>query len=370
LLDHGFTGPPFTVGIEEELMLLDPDSLDLAQAIEQILPNVPAKFEGQVKPELMQSFLEVATKPCPDVSTAGRELRELRRSLTSLAHEHGLLVGAAATHPFALWEDQKIVQRERYLQIVEEFQYVVRQFLIFGTHVHVGIEGAERAIFVADGIRRSIPLMLALSTNSPFLRGRLTGMLSSRTPVYRALPRSGIPPHFGTWEKYARTVEVMTNAGAIDDYTFLWWDVRPHPNLGTVEVRVFDQQTRVDLTIALAAIVVAMAHELSALFDEGESLGEYPTELVDDNKIRAAVRGMDGVLLDFWLRKEEPAELIARNVLDALHEHAEELGCERELAGAEELLARNTGAHRQLRMYEEDHDLKALMRAIVVSSEV
>jgi carboxylate-amine ligase len=212
-------------------------------------------------------------------------------------------------------------------------------------------------------------LLLALSTNSPFLRGRLTGMLSSRTPVYRALPRSGIPPHFGTWEKYAQTVEVMTNSGAIEDYTYLWWDVRPHPNLGTVEVRVFDQQTRVDLTIALAAMTGSMAHQLSHLFDEGEPLGEYPTELVDDNKIRAAIRGMDGVLLDFWLRKEEPAEHIARHVLDALREHAEDLGCERELAGAEELLAGNTGAHRQLRMYEQNPDLRALMRAIVVSSE-
>jgi glutamate---cysteine ligase / carboxylate-amine ligase len=368
LLDHGFTGPAFTVGIEEELMLLDPDSLDLAQAIEEVLPNIPPEFEGQVKPELMQSFLEVGTKPCPDVVTAGKELHELRRAVTTVAEDHGLLIAAAATHPFALWEDQEIVQRPRYLQIVEEFQYVVRQFLIFGTHVHVGIEGAERAIFVADGLRRSIPLLLALSTNSPFLRGRLTGMLSSRTPVYRALPRSGVPPHFGNWDTYAGMVDVMTKAGAIEDYTFLWWDVRPHPNLGTVEVRVYDQQTRVDLTVALAAMTVAMAHQLSALFDTGEKMGDFPMALVDDNKIRAAIRGMDGVLLDFWLRKEEPAERIARHVLDDLREHAEELGCERELAGIEELLAGNTGAHRQLRMYEENTDLKALIRELVASS--
>jgi glutamate---cysteine ligase / carboxylate-amine ligase len=368
LLDHGFTGPPFTVGIEEELMLLDAESLDLVQAIEAILAAVPEEFEGQVKPELMQSFLEVATKPCPDVPSAGRELHELRRSITAVAEEQGLLVGAAATHPFACWEDQLIVQRPRYLEIVEEFQYVVRQFLIFGTHIHVGIEGAERAIFVADGIRRSIPLMLALSTNSPFLRGHRTGMLSSRTPVYRALPRSGVPPHFGTWDTYASMVDVMTRSGAIEDYTYLWWDVRPHPNLGTVEVRVFDQQTRVDLTIALAAMTVAMAHQLSALFDTGASLGDFPSALVDDNKIRAAVRGMDGVLLDFWLQKEEPAEQIARHVLDDLREHAEELGCERELAGVEELLAGNTGAHRQLRMFERDPDLRTLVREVVTGS--
>ena len=351
-------------------MILDPESLDLAQEIESLLEVVPAEWEGQVKPELMQSFLEVATRPCPDVHSAGEELRTLRRSLTAVAEDLGLLIGAAATHPFARWEDQLIVQRPRYLEIVEEFQYVVRQFLIFGTHVHVGVEGADRAIHIADGIRRYLPLLLALSTNSPFLRGVRTGMLSSRTPVYRALPRAGIPPHFGSWDGYAGMVDVMTKAGAIEDYTYLWWDVRPHPQLGTVEVRVFDQQTRVDLTIALAALVVAMAHQLSETFDAGKKIGEFPTALVDDNKIRAAVRGMDGVLLDFWLGKQEPAEQTARGVLDALAEHAEELGCERELAGVEELLAGNTGAHRQLRVYEHDPDLKALVRAIVETSRV
>jgi carboxylate-amine ligase len=351
-------------------MLLDPESLDLAQRIETILADVPDEFEGQVKPELMQSFLEVTTKPHPNVMDAGEELRALRRSLTGVAERQGLLVGAAGTHPFARWEDQLIVDDARYHRLVEELQYVARQFLIFGTHVHVGIEGPDRAIFVADGIRRYLPLMLALSTNSPFLRGQRTGMLSSRIPVYRALPRAGIPPHFGSWNAYSSRVEGMVNAGAIQDYTFLWWDVRPHPKLGTVEVRVFDQQTRVDLTIALAAMTVSMAHQLSAAYDDGQELVEYPTELVDDNKVRAAVQGMDGVLLDFWAGKQVPAERFATGMLESLREHAEELGCERELAGVQELLSGNTGAHRQLRMYDGDPDLKALVHAIVETSRI
>ena len=203
--------------------------------------------------------------------------------------------------------------------------------------------------------------MLALSTNSPFLRGQPTGMMSSRTPVYRALPRAGIPPHFGSWDAYASRVEVMMRAGAIHDYTYLWWDVRPHPNLGTVEVRVFDQQTRVELTIALAALTVSMAHRLSAFYDDGAELVEYPTELVDDNKVRAAVKGMNGVLLDFWAGEQVPAERFAMRLLGVLSEHAQELGCERELAGVGELLAGNTGAHRQLRIWEQTPDLKALV---------
>lgn len=370
MLDHNFTGPSFTVGIEEELMLLDAETLELAQSIEDVLASVPPEFKGQMKPELLQSFLEVATKPHPDVMSAGEELRALRRKLAEIAEPHGLVIGAAATHPSARWEDQLVVHDARYEQIVEELQYVARQFLIFGTHVHVGIEGAERAIYVADGIRRYLPLMLALSTNSPFLRGHATGMMSSRTPVFRALPRAGIPPHFGLWETYAERVEVMMRAGAIEDYTFLWWDVRPHPNLGTVEVRVFDQQTRADLTIALAALTVCMAHRLSHFYDEDNELVSYPTELVDDNKIRAAVKGMDGVLLDFWSAEQVPAERFAMQLLGVLSEHAQELGCERELAGVGELLAGNTGAHRQLRMWEENPDLKALAQGIVEASRV
>jgi glutamate---cysteine ligase / carboxylate-amine ligase len=370
VIEHKFSGPPFTVGVEEELMLLDPESLDLAQRIETILTDVPAEFEGQVKPELMQSFLEIATKPHPNVVSAGEELRALRKSLTSVAEGQGLYVGAAGTHPFARWEDQLIVDAERYHRIVDELQYVVRQFLIFGTHVHVGIEGADRAIYVADGLRRYVPLLLALSTNSPFLRGVRTGMLSSRIPVYRALPRAGIPPHFGSWKAYSSRVEGMVNAGAIQDYTFLWWDVRPHPNLGTVEVRVFDQQTRVDLTVALAALTVSMAHQLSALYDEELGMTEYPTELVDDNKVRAAVHGMDGVLLDFWAGRQVPAERIAADLLEDLREHAEELGCERELAGLQELLSGNTGAHRQLRVHDGAADLRALVTAIIEISRV
>jgi glutamate---cysteine ligase / carboxylate-amine ligase len=370
LLDHNFTGPSFTVGIEEELMLLDSETMELSQSVADVLESVPPEFEGQMKPELLQSFLEVATKPHPNVASAGEELVALRRCLTKVAEEHGLCVGAAATHPSARWEDQLVVEDERYERIVEELQYVVRQFLIFGTHVHVGVEGAERAIYIADGIRRYLPLMLALSTNSPFLRGEPTGMMSSRTPVFRALPRAGIPPHFGSWDAYADRVEVMMRAGAIKDYTFLWWDVRPHPNLGTVEVRVFDQQTRVELTVALAALTVCMAHRLSAHYDEGHELVSYPTELVDDNKIRAAVKGMNGVLLDFWAGEQVPAERFAMQLLGVLSEHAQELGCERELAGVGELLAGNTGAHRQLRIWEENPDCKSLVKGIVAASRV
>ena len=368
MLEHRFTGPEFTVGIEEELMLLDPDGWDLSQSIERLLADLPPELEGQVKPELFQAVLEIATKPCDDLPCAARELTGLREAVIEIVESEGLALGAAATHPFANCDDQEIVDRPRYRELVDELGTIALHELIFGTHVHVAIEGADRAIYVADGIRRYLPLLLALSTNSPFWRGRQTGMMSSRVPVFRAFPREGIPPHYGTWEIFSNRVELMMRAGAIEDYTFLWWDVRPHPNLGTVEVRIFDQQTRVDHTMALASLVVSLAHRLCALYDRKEPMVEYPSELVDDNKVRAAVQGTDGVLIDFRSGERIAAPQMAHDLVVLLGEHADAVGCRAELEGVEDLIVNGTGAHRQLEMYERTGDLRGLVAEIVETS--
>ena len=368
VLEHEFNGPPFTIGIEEELMLIDAESLDLAQEVEAILAAVPEDITGYVKPELMQSVLEVATLPCDDVASAGEQLRDLRLEVARIAEERGLLIGAAGTHPFALWEDQEIVDRPRYRDLVEELGYVARQELIFGTHVHVAIEGADKAIYVADGVRRYLPLLLALSSNSPFWRGEDTGMMSARTPVFRAFPRNGIPPHYGTWEIYSRRVELMMESGAIDDYTYLWWDVRPHPNLGTVETRVFDQQTRLEHTLGLAALTLALCYRLSELFDDGEPLIETPTELVDDNKVRAAVRGLEGELVDFPHTRQRPAVDMVLNLLEELAGCAEELGCAQELWAIEDLISNGTGARRQHGAHERGGDVREIVRELAERS--
>lgn len=368
MLDHKFNGPPFTVGIEEELMLIDADSLDLAQAIEPLLEVIPEKFAAQVKPELMQAVLEIATTPCANVREAGEQLRVLRQVVIDAAEPQGLLIGAAATHPFALVADQKIVDRPRYRELVKELGYIALREIIFGTHVHVGIRGPDRAIYVADGIRRYLPLLLALSANSPFWEGHRTGMMSSRVPVFRAFPREGIPPHYGTWEIYSNRVELMMRAGAIEDYTFLWWDVRPHPNLGTVEVRIFDQQTRVEHTMALASLVVCLARRLCILYDQKEAMVEYPTELVDDNKVRAAVQGTDGRLVDFRRGQRIPAPQMAHDLVLLLAEHADQLGCRAELEGVEDLITNGTGAHRQIEIHERTADLEGLVAEIAEKS--
>lgn len=369
MLEHNFAGPPFTIGIEEELMLLDAESLNLAQAIDPFLESVPEHAKAQVKPELMQAVLEIATTPCETVADAGTQLVELRRTVIEAAERQGLRIAAAATHPFALCEDQKIVDRPRYRELVEELGWIAEQEIIFGTHVHVAIEGADRAIYVADGIRRHLPLLLALSANSPFWQGRRTGMMSSRVPVFRSFPREGIPPHYGTWEIFSHRIEMMMRAGAIDDYTFLWWDVRPHPNLGTVEVRILDQQTRVEHTAALAALVASLAHRLTKLHDQDEPMIEYPSELIDDNKIRAARRGIDGRLIDFRRGEQVEAPEMARRLITLLGDNASELGCRDELESLTDLLDNGTGAHRQLAMFERTGDLRELVAEIAEKSQ-
>lgn len=365
LIEHSFKAPEFTVGIEEELMILDADGMGLAPAIDEILAAVPPEHEGQVKPELLQAVLEIATPPCDSIAEAGRELAELRRMVIGIAEQRGLHIGAAGTHPFARWEDVPITAGERYAGLVGELEMIARQELIFGTHVHVAISEPDRAIYVADGIRRYLPMLLALSANSPFWRGEATGLMSSRTPIFRAFPRVGIPPHYGTWEIFSHRVELMMRAGAIEDYTYLWWDVRAHPGIGTVETRIFDQQTRLEHTVSLSALVAALAKRLTVAFDAEEPMVEYPTELIDDNKIRAAIRGTDGNLVDFRRGEQVPAPEMVRRLAEQVREHAQDLGCESELDGVFDLLDHNTGAHRQLAMLERGGELRDVVDEVI-----
>jgi glutamate---cysteine ligase / carboxylate-amine ligase len=368
LLDHNFRRS-FTIGIEEELMICDAETLELTQGIEQILGALPDDLTGYVKPELMQSVLEVATLPCEDVAEAAGQLRDLRRTVREVAAGQGMAIGAAGTHPSANYEDQLIVDRPRYKELAEYLGWIAQQELIFGTHIHVGVDDPEKAIYVSDGIRGYIPLLLGLSANSPLWRGKVTGMMSSRTPVFRSFPRVGVPPYYGTWEVYSHRVELMMRGGSIPDYTYLWWDVRPHPNLGTVEVRVFDQQTRVEHTIGFAALVQSLVHRLSTAYDDGTPSMEHPWELIDDNKVRAALVGVEGKLIDFDRGFEVPGDEMARGVIEDLEQNAKALGCDAELSGLQDLLENGTGSRRQLNWLAEHGEVNGLMREIVAAAD-
>jgi len=364
-----FTGPSYTVGIEEELMIVDAKSYALVNAIESLLEDAGAsnveREDGEIKPELMESVLEIATKPCGDVGEAAHQLRSLRQNVRETAAARGLAIGSAGTHPFAMWEDQRIVARSRYRDLISALRFVARQELIFGMHVHVGLDDADKAIHVANGMRVHIPVLLALSANSPFWRGDRTGLLSTRTPIFRQFPRVGMPPAYQDWDDWERNVAFMVSSGVMEDYTYLWYDVRPHPNLGTVEIRVCDSQTRVEHTVALAALIQAMVHELAEHFDAGKKLAEYPWQMLDENKWLAARHGLDGEIVDLPINERVTMKALARRLLERLSPHAQQLGGADALDGIRDLLERGNGASRQCVVYEANTDLNEVMAEIV-----
>src|SRR5215203_6997085 len=364
-----FTGPSYTLGIEEELMIVDRESWDLANAIEDLLADSGASGDGDdlggIKPELHESVLEIATRPCADTREAGAELRGLRRQVAELAARRDLRIGSAGTHPFSRWEDQRIVARPRYRDLISALRFVARQEIIFGLHVHIGLDDADKAIHVANGMRVHAPGLLALSANSPFWRGDPTGLASSRRPIFRQFPRVGMPPAYDGWADFERRIGFMVDSRVIEDYTYLWYDVRPHPNFGTVEIRAMDAQTRVDHTLALAALIQAMVKELAEHFEAGKELALYPYEMLDENKWLASRHGLEGELVDLPKRTTVTAKALAHRLLDRLREHAQDLGSAGALDAIDDILANGNGAHRQRLVYEANHDYGELLRDIV-----
>jgi carboxylate-amine ligase len=370
-VEHRFTGPSYTLGVEEELMIVDAETLDLANSIEGLLADLDGhEIEGEVKPELMESVCEIATTPCPDAATVGRQLDGLRTLTMDAAAGRGLAIGAAGTHPFAMWEDQRIVSRPRYRELVAGLQWVARQELIFGIHVHVGVDDPDKAIHIANGMRVHLPILLALSANSPFWRADATGLLSTRTPIFRAFPRVGIPPRYDDYDDWVRRIEFMVASKVIPDYTYLWYDVRPHPKFGTVEVRVMDSQTRLEHTLGLAALVQAMAKELGEHFEAGKRLSHYPFEMLDENKWLSARHGLDGELVDLPSRDRVATKALARRLVDRLRGHAEDLGSGDELGAIDDLIEHGNGGARQLVVYAANSDLREVVGEIVAKTAV
>ena len=368
-MEHRFSGPSYTLGVEEELMIVDAETLDLTNSIEGLLADLrEVTTVGEVKPELMESVCEIATTPCRDTREVGQQLRTLRRTVQQVASARGLRVGSAGTHPFALWEDQRIVSRPRYRDLIAGLQFVARQEIIFGIHVHVGLDDPDKAIHVTNGMRVHLPLLLALSANSPFWRGDQTGLDSTRTPIFRAFPRVGIPPRYDDFADWSARIDFMTGSRVIRDYTYLWYDVRPHPNFGTVEVRVMDSQTRVEHTIALAGLIQAMVKELAEHYEAGNDLSRYPYEMLDENKWLAARHGLSGSLVDLPDIGRVPVPELARRLLDRLAPHAEELGSTEDLEHVEDILENGNGASRQAVVYEANHDLREVVAEIVAAT--
>ena len=354
--------PSLSIGIEEEYQTIDPETRDLRSHIQmEILPKAKLKIAEKVKAEMHQAVVEVGTKVCRDIKEAREDMRNLRREMISLASENGLLLGSASTHPFADWKVQEIYPDERYYRVVEDMQLVARANLVFGLHVHVGIEDRDTAIHIMNSMRYFLPHILALSTNSPFWMGMETGFKSYRSKVFERFPRTGIPDVFANWADYETFVNLLIKTNCIDNGKKIWWDIRPHPFFETIEVRVCDIPMRLDETLAIAALIQATAAMLWKLHASNKSYRIYGRALISENKFRACRYGLDGKLIDFGKEEEVPIRKLMLEYLHLIDDVVDELGSRDEINYIHEMLNMGSGADRQLKVFRETGDLKKVV---------
>jgi carboxylate-amine ligase len=373
VLDHAFgKSDVYTLGVEEEYMLLDGESFDLVQHIDTVLEAVAGHELGtRINAELMQSVLEIATPVCHTAGDVAEQLRTLRAYVGEVARERSMRVGSAGTHPFSLFERQRITAKDRYRALVDQLQYIARRELIFGMHVHVAVDDPEKAIQVVNGLIGHLAELVALSASSPFWRGEATGLASSRHMVFAAFPRSGPPPRFRDYADYAEVVGQLERTGCIADYTHIWWDIRLHPRLGTIEIRICDAVTRLDDVIAITAFCQALVKHYSERFDAGEEIPSFHRILTTENKWLAARYGLEAPVMDLHTgrRNRLPVAQVIRRTLRLVEPHARELGSEAELAGIETILRRGNSADAQLRVFNANRDIVEVMREIAVQTE-
>jgi len=358
----------FTIGIEEEFQIIDPETRELKSRVNEILEEGQMLLGEQIKPEMHQSMVEVGTGICNNVQEARADVANLRRTISELAKKNGLVFAAASTHPFSHWEDQLITEHERYYQLIEGMQHVARGLLIFGLHVHVGVEDREAAIHIMNAARYFLPHVLALSTSSPFWLGHNTGLKSYRSEVFKQFPRTDIPDYFSSASEYESYVNLLIKTKCIDNGRKIWWDVRPHPFFPTLEFRICDIPSRIDETIAIAALFQAIVAKLYKLLKQNMGFRLYRRALIQENKWRAVRYGLDGNLIDFGKQTEVPARELVMELLDFVDDVVDELGSRRELNYVHYILNNGTSADRQLAVYNETRDLKAVVDNLVKES--
>jgi carboxylate-amine ligase len=358
----------FTLGIEEEFQIIDPGTRELRSHIQQILADGKIILKEHVKAEMHQSVVELGTEVCTDAGAAWQQVVQLRSELASVAENEGLKIASAGTHPFSHWMDQLITDHERYAAIVKDMQQIARVNLIFGLHVHVGIPDREEAIDIMNQARYFLPHLYALSVNSPFWLGQNTGLKAYRQMIFERFPRTGIPDAFESLSEYEDYLKLLVTTNCIDNAKKIWWDIRLHPFFNTIEFRICDAQSRVDDTIALAALMQAIVFKLEKLRRDNVTFRSYPRRLIDENRWRASRYGLDGKLIDFGRRCEVDERNLLHEMLDFVSTEVEELGNQGEITHIERIMREGTGADRQLAVWEQTHDLKAVVDHIVTET--
>src|SRR6267378_362981 len=355
----------FTLGIEEEFAIIDPDTRELRSHIQEILEGGKIVLKEQIKPEMHQSVVELGTEICDSIEHARTHVIHLRSKLAELAGRSGLKIASVGTHPFSHWRNQHITDGERYKQIIEDMQLLARANLIFGLHVHVGVPDREGAIHVMNQARYFLPHLYALSVNSPFWVGENTGLKGYRLKVFERFPRTGIPDSFESLSEYDDYCKLLVKTGCIDNAKKIWWDIRLHPFFDTLEVRVCDAQSRVDDTLAIAALIQAVIAKLYKLIRQNITFRIYRRRLLDENRGRASRYGIDGRLIDFGKDREAEPRSLIHEIIEFVGTEVEELGSRREMNHIEKVLREGTGADRQLANWERTHDMKAVVDHIV-----
>jgi carboxylate-amine ligase len=362
--------PSLTIGIEEEYQTIDPATRDLRSHIDtEIISQGKLLLKEAVKAEMHQSVVEIGTGVCRDVRDASRELKDLRLQIVALAKKNGLRLASAGTHPFADWRKQDIYPDERYTIIVQDLKMVARANLIFGLHVHVGVEDRETSIHLMNAARYFLPHILALSTNSPFWQGMDTGLKSYRCKVFDKFPRTNIPDYFTSWAEYQSFVDLLVKTNCIDNAKKIWWDIRPHPNFPTLEFRICDVPMRADETIAIAALIQATVAKLYKLHEANQGFRLYRRALIMENKWRALRYGLDGKLIDFGKSIEVPVRDLIYEYLHFVDDVVDELGSRNEINYIHRILEHGTGADRQLRIFQETGDLTKVVDYIIYETE-
>ena len=355
----------FTLGIEEEFQIVDPETRELRSHVTEFLDEGKMILGEQIKPEMIQSMIEVGTGICANIQEARADISRLRGIISMLARKKGLEIVAASTHPISRWQDQKIFDDERYEVLVQELQSVARSLLIFGLHVHVGMADRERGIHIMNAARYFLPHLLALTTSSPFWMGLNTGLKSYRSEVFKQFPRTDIPDHFDSYSSFERYVQLLVKTKCIDDGKKIWWDVRPHPFFPTLEFRVCDIPTRVDDTIAIAALFQAIVAKLNKLIDKNLGFRLYRRILLQENKWRAVRWGLDGKMIDFGKQKEVPVRDLIMELLEFVDDVLDDLGSRKEVEHIHTILERGTSADEQLQIYRETNDLRAVVDRLI-----
>ena len=368
--------PPFTIGVEEEYLLVDKETRGLViDPPKSLIGECDELCSGQVSSELLRSQIEVGTKVCKNVQEAREDLARLRKCVIEVADRHGLAPVAASTHPFSRWVEQKHTEKDRYEELTMEMQAAARRLVICGMHVHVGIDDDALRIDLMNQMSYFLPHLLALSCSSPFWEGRDTGLKSYRLTIFDALPRTGIPERFASFVEYQRHIDILIGAGLIEDSTKIWWDLRPSGRYPTLETRIMDVCTRLDDAISIAALLVCIMRMLYRLRRANQRWRIYTPMLIRENRWRAMRYSFDEGLVDFAKGRVVPFDELLDDVLGLVAEDAEVLGCVEELASVQDIISRGTSAHRQLKAYElaqagssEEECLRAVVDMLVADT--